>query len=216
MATARVVLVEDHPLFSLGVKQMLRFEPDLEIVGSAKDYASAARVLQMVPADLLLTDLRLSTHNDDCQGIALAQLFRGINPRGKVLLISGILNGEVMGMVESIRPCTVISKAAVEPHELADVIRATLAGSELRVGIPEAIPLSTRLKDKIGKAYGLTPRQAEVAVLVARGWSNKKIADHLHIAQSTVRNTVSELLLRMHATNRTEVTKLVFIGEKVI
>ncbi len=199
----RVLLVDDHPLFLDGVRAALSGDPELEVVGTAEDRASALTQAAALEPDVVLMDLNLP----DGSGIDATRDLLAARPSARVLVMTmsadddavvaamraGARGYVVKGsgrdeLLQAVR--TVASGGAVFSPGVADRLGAFFSGLAAQPG-REAFPQ-------------LTEREREVLELLARGYDNRRIARELFLSDKTVRNHVSNVLARLEATDRAE------------
>jgi len=201
----RVVLAEDHTLVREGIRTLLGFVDDIELVGEASDGEEALRVVEATRPDVLLLDMRmpkadglrvvtelaardrlpatlvLTTFDDD--EAALAIMVAGAR---------GFLLKDVTldRLVQGVR--VVAAGGTVLRPGLSD--RAEKAHAALRAAAPAAAAADE------GE---ITTREREVLRLVAAGYSNREIARALFVAEGTVKNHVSNILAKLGVRDRT-------------
>lgn len=199
----RVLLVDDHPLFLDGVKAALMGDPDLEVVGTAGDRASALTQAAALEPDVVLMDLNLP----DGSGIDATRELLAARPSVRVLVMTMsadddavvaamragargyVVKGAGRGdLLQAVR--TVASGGAVFSPGVADRLGAFFSGLAAQPG-RETFPQ-------------LTDREREVLELLARGYDNRRIARELFLSDKTVRNHVSNVLARLEADDRAD------------
>lgn len=193
----RVLLIDDHPLFRLGLTAALASASQRIKVHEAATLQSALAVLAAEPGfDLIVYDWRLHAHGGGVKGlVALLQIAPGV----PVMVVSGIEEEAVRETALHLGAVQFISKGA-DAAEMRDAVVSTLHRAHLLHSADgrEAQPCT------------LTPRQLEVLRLMAKGWANKLIANRLKIADTTVRAHVSEILHLMKVSNRVEAVVLAY------
>lgn len=188
----RVMLVDDHVLMRMGLTFALNNQPDIQVVGEAGDSTEALFVYQRCTPDVVVLDLRMPGEN----GIeAIHHLSRQFGTVRILVLtnygsgdeIEGALAAGALGFLLKDTPLT----------GLVEGIRNVSRG--LRHLPPET---SNRLASKI--ASQLSERETQILRLIARGLSNKEIADALHLTESTVKGHVTGLLNKLGVADRTQ------------
>lgn len=192
-ARIRVFIVDDHHVVRQGLQMMLRHEADMAVVGTA---SSAAEALQMIPnlaVDVLLTDLRMPLMSGD---LLLKELQQSQPSLKAVALTNYHSDEDVFRAVEAGAMGFVLKSATMET--VLQAIRAVSRGEQW---IPASI---ARQVQQRAERLQLSPRENEVLQLMAQGYRNREIAEHLRISENTVRNHVFNLLEKLGTTHRTE------------
>lgn len=195
-----VLLVDDHPLFREGLMLALRqHEPQmlLHAVGSLPEAMSylQAQAVRGQQADLALLDYRLPGED----GLQCAQRLRARFPAVACAIMSGADDARLPARVRE------AGLMGYFPKTLD--VSALLEGlHQLALGNSYFAPLhAPALPDA---ADPLTPRQREVLAMVARGATNKEIAQILQIAPHTVKNHLGQIFERLGATNRAQAVSM--------
>ncbi|MCP3168624.1 response regulator [Myxococcus qinghaiensis] len=199
----RLVLVDDHALVRQGLRGLLDLTPDLRVVGEAVDGEDALRKAEELNPDVVLMDVRMPRMT----GLeALRELRRGPVHRRVVLLTTF---DEDAAIVEALRAGVQgFLLKDVSLDELADAIRRVHAGETLLPpGVAERVARGLLELSRDFPAAelpeGLTRREVEVLRLIARGLSNREIAQALGTAEGTVKNQTSSILSKLGVRDRT-------------
>jgi DNA-binding NarL/FixJ family response regulator len=192
-----VLLIDDHPLFRAGLRGALS-QDALSIEWSeAASVGEALKLMVLPPAfDLVLYDWNLPGGGGGVRGlVAVTELARG----APLLVVSADEDEAVRMAAERLGALGFISKAT-DARALRELLWPWLQGAVARASTPPVTGASLWF----AAAASLTLRQRAVLQLMARGDANKRIADQLHIAETTVRAHVSDILRILQARNRTE------------
>ncbi len=200
----RVVIVDDHRLFRVGLKQLLEGQ-GFEVVGEAGDGAEAVRVVRRVRPELVLMDLLMP----GVGGLEATRLIKAEFPEVGVVVLTAseeeadlfeaIKSGAQGYLLKSYAPETVIEllKAAAEGQAaLTPALAAKILAEFSRLGAR---------REGAEPVEPLTAREREVLELVVAGASNKEIARRLFITENTVKYHLKNILQKLHAHNRAQV-----------
>ncbi len=208
----RVLIVDDHALFRRGLRSVLDVESDIAVVGEAGTLAEA-KTFKPSSYDVVLLDIRLP----DGSGIDYVQSVLDENPSAKVLMLTVSDDGkDLYGAVKAGAVGYLLKDLAVEA--VADAVRVAARGessfspqmaSKLVAGFNQMADRSARGES----AMRLTKREREVLTFVAKGWSNRKVADAMHLSENTIKNHLRNVCEKLGAHTRTEaVTRAVREG----
>ena len=191
----RVLIAEDQGMVLGALAALLELEPDLEVVGRARDGREALDLAGKVRPDVVLTDIEMPRMT----GLELAAALReqGIPARVVILTTFG-RSGYLRRALESGVSGYLLKDAPSE--RLAEAIRRVHAG--LRAIDPELAAAAWDEPDP------LTERERQVLRLAGEGLSTAKIGTELHLSEGTVRNYLSEAISKLGAENRVEAARI--------
>jgi|SRR5215211_7409622 len=203
--SVRVLIAEDHPLFREGMRGRLDRVADITVVGEAASGQEAVELARKLEPDVILMDIKMPGLN----GIEATREILRASPRGV-----GVL---VLTMFEDDDSVFAAMRAGARGYLLKDsggegvvhAIRAVASGEAVfGAGVAERIMgfFSAPSRSALPKRAfpELTEREEEVLSLVAQGKSNQKIARELFVSLKTVRNHVSNILLKMQVADRAQ------------
>lgn len=199
----RVVLVDDQKLVRQGVRGLLELLPDIQVVGEAADGEEALACVPELKPDVLLLDIRMPRMS----GIAVLEALRAADALPPTLVLTTFDDGDAA--IAAIRAgAKGLMLKDVSLEDLARAIRAladdkTAYQPALTESLLAAVRRSPSAPTDSGVAETLTAREKEVLHLICAGYSNKEIANLLAVAEGTVKNHVSNLLLKLNARDRT-------------
>ena len=202
----RVLIADDQALFRRGLYVVLGTEDGIEVVAEAENGEDAIEKARELAPDVVLMDVRMPRVN----GIESARQIRADVPTTKILMLT--VSDEEDDLYEAVKAGAngyLLKEISVE--EVAEAIRAVVQGQSLISPsmasklLNEFNALVKRAEEKQQfPAPTLTSREVEVLRLVAKGMSNREIADELYISENTVKNHVRNILEKLHLHNRME------------
>ena len=203
----RVLIADDQALFRRGLYVVLGTEENIEVVAEAEDGEQAITKAEEMAPDVVLMDVRMPRVN----GIEAASRIRETLPSTKILMLT--VSDEEDDLYEAIKAGAngyLLKEISVE--EVASAIRAVVQGQSLISPsmasklLNEFNSLARQAADRREQlpAPVLTARELEVLKLVARGMSNRDVADQLYISENTVKNHVRNILEKLHLHSRME------------
>lgn len=211
--TLRLVIADDQAVIRAGLRMIIDNEPDMSVVGEAGTGSEAIEVSGRTSPDVVLMDIRMP----DVNGIEATRRLTGAEGDGPAVLVLTTFDDDenVFGSLKAGAAGFLLKDA--EPETLLGAIRAVAAGEALVdpsvtrrlidrwVDLEDASPV---LRD--AETLGLTDRETEVLVLLARGLSNRDIADRLFLSQATIKTHVSSLLGKLGVQSRVQAVILAY------
>ena len=201
MEEIRILIVDDHPVVREGIGSMLKKEPDFKMVGEASNGLEAVEKARELSPDVVLMDLRMP----EMDGVEAISRIKAEKPEVKFIILTTYSDDEYIfkGIAAGAR--AYLLKDAPR-DELFKAIRMVSRGESLIQPV-----VASRVLDKLAELSRKTPaadtlsdREIEVLRLMAGGQSNKDIADHLSITQSTVKTHITSIFQKLNVTTRTE------------
>jgi two-component system, NarL family, response regulator LiaR len=201
-APVRVMIVDDHAVVRSGLSAFLMAYDDLEFVGEAGGGLEAVRKCPEVRPDVILMDLMMP----EVDGSEATRLIREACPHVQVIALTSYKEEElVQGALKAGAIGYLLKNVSAD--ELARAIRAAYAGRPTLA--PEAAEVLIRAATHKEEAdRGLTERELEILELMVDGLSNPEIAKKLFVSRSTVKFHVSNVLMKLGATSRTEAVSM--------
>jgi DNA-binding NarL/FixJ family response regulator len=207
-----VMIVDDHPVFRQGLRNVLAAQEGLRVVGEAADGEAAIEQAGTIRPDVVIMDINLPELN----GLQATRELKDRFPDIQVIMLTAYDDEEQI--YHAIRAgASAYHAKDVRPERLIGVIRQVNEGHYVvddSVLDEEGIGdwLLRKFKRFGGEVFAgnedflspLTPREMEILELVVQGMSNRKIAYHLGISHQTVKNHMTSILRKLGATGRTE------------
>lgn len=196
----RVLVVDDHFVVRKGACALLMDADDIVVVGEGGDGREAVELARRLRPQVILMDLKLP----ELGGVEAIQQILAEQPETGILVLTAYgLEAQVLAAVEA-GALGYLAKTA-EREELLTAIRRVGHG-ELYLPASLTRQVLTHLRSRPSKitAAALTAREEEVLRLVARGWSNRKIAGELNVSEVTIRTHLSHILDKLDVSSRVQ------------
>ena len=203
----RIVLADDHPIVLDGLRNLIRAEPDFELVGEAASGLSALKIIREQRPDVAVLDISMPELN----GIVLSRRLAGEMPALRLLVLTlhedrAYLNQALEAGVRGY----VLKRSAVE--NLVQAIRAVMVGGlyidPAIVGrVFESKQINKRLAARKGVAPALTDREADVLKMAALGFTNKEIASRLDVGVKSIETYKARGLEKLGLKTRAELVR---------
>ncbi len=196
-----VLLIDDHRVVRQGLRDFLELQEDIEIVGEASSGEEGVQLARELIPDVALMDLVMP----GIDGVEATRQIKAVSPSTRVIVLTSFADDDKVFPAIKAGAISYLLKD-VSPEELAHAIRA--AQRNEAVLHPD---VAARLMQEFSAPRSdeapveqLTPRELEVLRLIARGKSNKEIADALIVSEKTVKTHVSNILSKLHLADRTQ------------
>jgi DNA-binding NarL/FixJ family response regulator len=198
----RVLLVDDHDLFRTGLKTLLE-EQGIRVVGEAGNGQTALRLVSELAPEVVIMDLNMP----GLSGVATTREVTSLSPLTRVVVLTiSSDDNDVMDAVMAGACGYLLKDSSI--HDLVGGIRAAAAGESL-ISPQIAAKVLQRLRahgtsaDVAEKVTAeLSDREIEVLKLIANGKDNAEIARDLYISPKTVKNHISNILMKLQIENR--------------
>lgn len=193
----RVLLVDDHTVMRQGVRMLLTLDPEIEVVGEGVNGMEAVRLAQELKPDVVLMDLLMPVMD----GLSAINEIRRHLPETEIVALTSVLEDSVVTDVVRAGAIGYLLKDA-SGEELVKAIKAAARG-EVHLS-PQAAARLVRDVRAPDNPQALTSRETDVLRLLAKGCSNKEIAQALKIGEKTVHSHVSNILAKLGVPSRTQ------------
>ncbi len=199
-ALVTIVLIDDHAILRQGLRSLLEREHDLQVVGEASSPGEALVVVQRTRPTIVLLDMKLSPGSDN-DGLGLCAQLTKRYPGLGVLVLSTFVDDALVVSAVQHGACGYVVKD-VDTQELVRSIRLVARnGSAFDSRSAAAMMRSIHAPQAPSP---LTQRELSVLRLVANGLSNRGIAAHLYLSETTVKFHVRNIMRKLDATSRAE------------
>jgi DNA-binding NarL/FixJ family response regulator len=212
VSQCKIIIVDDHPVFRQGLRDVLETDPNLTVVGEAANGEMAIVMAEELDPDVMLMDINLP----DIMGLQVTRRIKARQPEIKIIIITGYDDAEQA--YHAVRAgASAYSPKDVTPERLIGTIYAVQDGmyvvGERQLRHDEVVDW---VENKIGRIAGplitdtedtfipLSPREMEILEHVTRGKSNKEIAYELGISHQTVKNHMTAILRKLGVDDRTQ------------
>lgn len=196
--STRIALIDDQALVLKGLSALLHGFDGIEVVLEAQDGAQALAALPQRPVDVIVSDIRMP----GMDGITLVRTLREQGNALPVILLTTFDDSALMlAAVEAGAQGFLLKDAS--PEDLSDAIRRVAAGDTLLQPVSLGPVRALRAAQPAASRVSLTEREISILRLIAGGYSNKEIGRTLHLSEGTVKNYVSDILLKLDSRDRT-------------
>jgi DNA-binding NarL/FixJ family response regulator len=207
MEPIKVLIVDDHTLFRRGIASVLENQTNLKILGEASDGLEAIEKAKILSPEIILMDLNMPR----CSGLEAIQALQTEQPDIRVLVLTvSETEADLFTAIKYGARGYLLKKS--EPEELVHAIISIAQGGVIISPLMATKLLSEfkELSSGIEKKHTdsedseLTPREGEVLQFVAKGATNKEIADSLYISENTVKTHLQNIMEKLHLANRSQ------------
>ena len=189
----RLLIVDDHPTFRVGLVQLINSQPDMTVIGETADGREAVELYQRLRPDAVLMDLRLP----GLSGVEATLAIRKDHPQARVIVLTTYdWDEDIYRAVQSGAESYLLKDMSTD--EITGAIRAARLGQQQLPGV-----VANRLAERLQRR-NLTSRELDVLQLLVRGRSNKELASALRISEDTVKSHLKTLFEKLGVRDRTE------------
>lgn len=201
----KVMIVDDQPILSEGIKSVLSSSDVLEVVGVAEDGRDALEKMERNTPDVVLLDIRMPNMN----GVVATGEIKKRYPDVKVLILTTFDDSDYILSALNNGACGYLLKD-IGAEALTDAIRNAYAGdtilpAKIAKKITDAAKnVSADRELRLKKAFGFSDRETEIAVMLYEGFNNRQIASALNLSAGTSRNYISAIYMKLGCDNRAD------------
>jgi DNA-binding NarL/FixJ family response regulator len=196
----KVLLVDDHQVVRRGLRTFLEVQEDIEVVGEASDGAEGVARAEELKPDVVLMDVKMP----GMDGVEALRRLRELDNPARVLVVTSFTEQRTVIPALRAGAAGYVYKD-VDPDALAGAIRSVHAGHILlQPEVADALLSQEGVNYSQGRGGSLTEREREVLGLIADGRSNREIARALVLSEKTVKTHVSNILMKLDLSDRTQ------------
>lgn len=198
MRTIKVLVVDDQVLICDGIAKLLEGEREIEVVGKVYSGQEAIEKAEQLNPDIILMDIRMP----DVDGISATKAIKAKNSSIQVIAISVYEDDSlIMGMFQAGAVGYILKDISLE--NLVNAIKNVYRGTTM-INPRISRKLLSLISQNQSTGEMLTPRELEILRELARGRSNKEIAEELYVSESTVKTHISHIFRKLNIKNRSE------------
>lgn len=197
-----VMIVDDHEMVRRGASGYLEAQADITVVAEAESGEDAIRLAREHVPDVVLMDLVLP----GIDGVEATRKVKDLSPRTQIIVLTSYHQDEHIFPALRAGAISYLLKD-VKAKELVEAIRRAAQGEATlhpRIAARVIKEFRSGPADKSSPFSLLTEREMEILKLIARGHTNRRIAEELVVAVGTVKGHVSNILSKLHLADRTE------------
>ena len=201
----KVMLVDDQIILAEGIKSVLETSGDIAVCAVACDGAEAVDLAYKEKPDVVLMDIRMPNMN----GVAATKRIKEVLPECKIIVLTTFDDSDyILSAINSGASGYLLKD--IGSTALIDAIRNAYAGdtilpSKIAKKITDAaLMVSSDREIKLKRAYGLSDREAGIAMMILEGFTNRQIASALKLSDGTSRNYISTIYLKLGVENRAQ------------
>jgi DNA-binding NarL/FixJ family response regulator len=198
-----VLLVDDHDLFRTGLRNLLQEEGGVQIAGEATNGSEAVQLVRELAPDVVVMDLNMPSMS----GVEATRHITSLSPLTKVIVLTiSEEDGDVLDAIVA-GACGYLLKSSSITEVIAGIRAASVNQSLISPGIASKVLQRVRATTEDTELAGsiraeLSDRELEVLKLIANGKDNAQIAAELVISPKTVKNHISNILMKLQIQNR--------------
>ena len=210
MDKIKILITDDQKELAEEVKSVLQTDESLEVIGTAKDGFDALEKMSEEVPDVVLMDIRMPNMN----GVVATQRIKAEYPDCKVVILTtfddsdyilnAINNGASGYLLKDIGGNALID-AVKNAYEGDTILPAKIA----RRIADAAKHVAADREIKLTRAFGLSDREVEIALMIYEGFTNRQISAALKLTEGTTRNYVSSIYIKLNSENRAEAVQAI-------
>lgn len=198
-----VLIADDHKMFRQGLRMLFEMEPDIKIVGEARDGLEVQEMARAYEPDIILMDINMP----GADGVEATRQILKEKPEISVIVLTMFREDEhVFQAIRAGAKGYVLKDA--DSLEVVKAIRTVAGGAsvldpEMTTKVFNQFKLLSEASEKQNRE-GLTDRELEILTLIAEGASNREIGDRLFLSEKTIKNYVTSIFQKLQMNDRTQ------------
>jgi DNA-binding NarL/FixJ family response regulator len=199
----KVLIADDHKMFRQGLRMLFEMEPDIKIVGEARDGLEAEQLNDSTEPDVILMDINMP----GIDGVEATRRILKTHPEANIIILTMFREDEHVFQAIKAGAHGYVLKDA-DSSEVTRAIRAVAAGESvldtaMTSKVFQQFKIMSELTEK-SNAEGLTERELEILALIANGASNREIGDRLYLSEKTIKNYITSIFQKLQTNDRTQ------------
>src|SRR5436189_2588239 len=199
----KVLIADDHKMFRQGLRMLFEMEPDIKIVGEARDGLEVQEMARTLEPDVILMDINMP----GADGVEATRQILKLQPDLSIIILTMFREDEhVFQAIRAGAKGYVLKDA--DSVEVVRALRTVASGaSVLDPAMTAKVFSQFRLmaeQGERGNREGLTDRELEILTLIAQGDSNRQIGEKLHLSEKTIKNYVTSIFQKLQMNDRTQ------------
>lgn len=195
----RVFLLDDHDIVLRGLVDLLESQTDLTVVGQATSAASALKAVEACNPDVAVLDVRLGDGN----GIEVCRDIRSDYPEIACLILTSFSDDHAIIDAAMAGAAGYVLKQ-IGGNDIVTAIRKVATGAQLLDAAIVRLTLRRLRQSEEGRVDALSEQEHRIFELIGEGYSNRQIAEEMHLAEKTVKNYISNLFVKLGIDRRTQ------------
>ena len=200
LVSVRVFLLDDHEIVRRGLRELLELSDDIDVVGESGSALEAERRIPALRPDVAVLDARLA----DGSGIDVCRAIRAVDPTLRALILTSYDDEQALRAAVLAGASGYVLKD-IKGTDLVTAIRRVAAGEQLIAPNVLARVRSSLTGPSVDpRLRSLTPQERRILEHIAKGMTNRQIADEMFLAEKTVKNYVTSILDKLGMDSRTQ------------
>lgn len=199
----KVMIADDHKMFRQGLRMLFEMEPDIKIVGEARDGLEVQELAETVGADVILMDINMP----GADGVEATRQILKKQPDAAIIILTMFREDEHVFQAIKAGARGYVLKDA-DSLDVTRAIRSVAAGESvldtaMTLKVFNQFKMMSEMTEK-NNPEGLTERELEILALIADGASNREIGDRLFLSEKTIKNYITSIFQKLQTNDRTQ------------